>query len=101
MTDRFFLCRLIPPRPNFASTMSEDERTMMGEHGAYWREQMKRGIVLVFGPVADPAGDWGMGVVKCPDEATLARFQDGDPAILSGRGFRYETLPMLAAITPG
>jgi hypothetical protein len=100
MAERFFLCRLIPPRPDFAATMSPEERAMMGEHGASWRARMKDGMVLIFGPVADPAGGWGMGVIKCADEREARKFGAADPAILSGRGFRYEFLPMLAAITP-
>jgi hypothetical protein len=55
--------------------------------------------VLVFGPVADPEGPWGLGVVKAESEEEVKTFEAGDPAIQSGRGFSYKTLPMLQAVT--
>ncbi len=96
---RYFLCRLIPPRPNFVATMSADERTVMLNHGAYWQERLKEGIAIAYGPVADPKGDWGVGIIAAPDHAAVETFRDADPAILSGRGFSYEILPMLALVT--
>jgi uncharacterized protein YndB with AHSA1/START domain len=95
----FFFCRLIPPRPRFAFDMSEEERAVMAAHSAYWRERLGAGEVVVFGPVADPAGPWGLGVVRAADPAAVEAFAAADPAILSGRGFRYEILPMLTAVT--
>jgi uncharacterized protein YciI len=60
---------------------------------------MVRGKVLVFGPVADPEGPWGLGVLKAQSEEEVKTFEAGDPAIQSGRGFSYKTLPMLQAVT--
>jgi uncharacterized protein YndB with AHSA1/START domain len=93
-----FLLRLIAPRPTFPFDMTADEREMMGAHAAYWREQLAAGTVVVFGPVADPTGPWGLGIVRVDDDASVERFERGDPAIQSNRGFRYERLPMLNAI---
>jgi uncharacterized protein YndB with AHSA1/START domain len=91
---RTYFVRLIPPRPTFAQDMNADERAMMMEHVAYWRGKLADGAAIAFGPVLDPAGGWGLGLVRVRDEAELRAFQDGDPAIRSGRGFRYETLPL-------
>src|SRR5258708_220958 len=96
---RFFLCRLIPPRPDFAATMTAEEQTVMRNHAAYWAANLKRGAALLFGPVSDPAGDWGVGIVPAADEAAVHALRDADPAILSGRGFRYDILPMPRVIT--
>ncbi len=96
--DHYYVIRLLPPRPTFMADMSPEERAMMLEHGAYWRGQLKAGKVIVFGPVADPKGGWGMGVVRVSDESELKRFQAEDPAIRSGRGLSYEILPMVRAI---
>lgn len=68
---------------------------MMREHGAYWRALAERGIAVAFGPVADPKGAWGMGILNAKDEAELDTLHLSDPVIKSGRGFRYETYPML------
>jgi len=97
--DKHFLCRLIPPRRDFAATMSPDEVTVMQNHVVYWRSQLQRGVAIVFGPVADPTGDWGVGIVAAPDRAAVEAMRDADPAILSGRGFRYEILPIPQLVT--
>jgi uncharacterized protein YndB with AHSA1/START domain len=96
---RFFFCRLIAPRPTFAADMTPEEAALMREHGAYWRGHLERGAAIVFGPVADPKGPWGLGVVRVADEAELRAFEAGDPVIRAERGFRYEALPMLQAVT--
>jgi uncharacterized protein YndB with AHSA1/START domain len=96
--DKYFFCRLIAPRPSFAMDMNEEERAVMQEHGQYWRGKQQAGLVVVFGPVADPQGPWGLGIVRAADEAALREFQDGDPAIRSGRGFSYVYLPMMQAV---
>jgi uncharacterized protein YndB with AHSA1/START domain len=98
---KFFFCRLLAPRPTFAFDMTAEERIVMQEHGAYLREQMKQGKVVLFGPVADPQGPWGLGVLRVADEAAAHALTAADPAVLSGRGLRYEMLPMIQAVTAG
>jgi uncharacterized protein YndB with AHSA1/START domain len=93
-----FLCRLIAPRPSFAMDMSDAERKIMQAHSMYWRKRLDEGTAIVFGPVADPSGPWGLGVVRAENEAALRAFQAEDPAIAAGVGFRYENLPMLSAV---
>jgi uncharacterized protein YndB with AHSA1/START domain len=95
---RFFLCRLLPSRPTFMLDMTADERAIMQAHGNYWRGKLAEGHVIAFGPVADPAGGWGVGIVAVRDEAELRTFQNEDPAIQSKIGLRYEALPMLTAV---
>jgi uncharacterized protein YndB with AHSA1/START domain len=96
--DGFFFCRLLPPRPTFAADMTAEERAMMNEHAAYWRGMLDRGVAIVYGPVGDPAGAWGLGVVRAASEEALREIRENDPAIKSGRGLRYEVMPMLRAI---
>jgi uncharacterized protein YciI len=96
--DRFVFCRLVPPRPSFAMDMTADERAAMQRHVAYWTSLMERGAAIVFGPVADPAGPWGLGVVRLRGSESAADIVDADPAIQAGIGLRYETLPMLGAV---
>lgn len=97
---QYFFCRLLPPRPSFAMDRTPQERAVMMQHGAYWREHMGRGSVVVFGPVGDPRGPWGLGVIRVADEATAQAFAANDPAVLSALGLRYEILPMIQAVTP-
>jgi uncharacterized protein YndB with AHSA1/START domain/uncharacterized protein YciI len=96
--DKYFFCRLLPPRPTFAMDMNAEERAVMQAHAKYWHGLLQAGSVVVFGPVGDPNGPWGLGIVRAADEATAHALEAADPAILSGRGFRYELLPMLQAV---
>ncbi len=98
---KYFLCRLLPPRADFAQTMSADETAMMKAHAAYWRGMLDAGVAVVFGPVLDPKGAWGVGVVRVGREAELHAIRDADPAIKAGRGLRYEILPMMRAVHQG
>jgi uncharacterized protein YndB with AHSA1/START domain len=92
--DRFFLLRLIAPRPTFAMDMSADERAVMESHGKYLAGKLAEGTVIAFGPVMDPAGAWGMGLVRAKDEAAARALTESDPVLLSNRGFRYEIVPI-------
>jgi len=96
--DRYFLVRLIPPRPTFPHDMSPDERAMMAAHAAYWRGKLAEGAVLAFGPVGDPKGTWGLGLVRAHDEAEVHAFETTDPAMMSQRGFTYEVMPILRLV---
>jgi uncharacterized protein YndB with AHSA1/START domain/uncharacterized protein YciI len=96
--DRFFLLRLLPPRPTFSADMTAEERAFMTAHLAYWTEHLHAGTAIVFGPVADPKGTWGVAVVRVPDEAAVHALEAGDPAIRAERGLRYEILPMPRAV---
>lgn len=92
---RVFLCRLMPPRSTFMQDMSEAERAIMQAHAGYWHRKLAEGVAIAFGPVADPSGGWGLGLVEVRDEMELNELQAGDPAVKAGLGFRYETLPVL------
>ena len=95
---RYYLCRLLPSRASFMMDMSAEERAVMQAHAQYWTGKLAEGHVIAFGPVADPAGGWGVGIVAVRDEAELRAFQGEDPAIKSNIGLRYESLPMVTAV---
>jgi hypothetical protein len=75
--------------------MTTAERQRMTDHVAYWTERAREGISIVFGPVADPAGVYGMGVYRVDDEEQMRRLLDDDPA--NGL-LRYHVTPMLNAV---
>jgi uncharacterized protein YndB with AHSA1/START domain len=95
-----FVFRLVPPRPDFAFTLTDDERATMTDHLGYWSRLTERGNVVAFGPVADPQGSYGIGIVLAEDIAAAEQFRDGDPAMKSPHGFRTEIAPMLQLVTP-
>ena len=98
---RFFFCRLNGPRPTFQVDMTEEERDVMRRHAAYWEKLLSQGVAVVFGPVADPKGGWGAGVLRAASERALEELCAADPAILSKRGFSYDVLPMPTAVYRG
>jgi uncharacterized protein YciI len=93
-----YVCRLIPPRASFMQDMDAAEAAVMRAHVAYWTELAGRGVALLFGPVADPAGGWGLGIIEAADAAELATLTAADPVMRADLGFRYETLPMLRTV---
>jgi uncharacterized protein len=95
-----FVFRLIPPRPGFAFDMSPDERATMLEHVGYWSALADQGKALAFGPVNDPSGPYGIGVVVAASQAEAEELRDGDPAIKSPHGFHTEIAPMQRLVTP-
>jgi uncharacterized protein YciI len=84
MGGKLFLFRLLPPRADFAQTMTPDEQHAMTRHAAYWRELLDEGRVVVYGPVADPEGVWGLGVVRAGSQAEVIELGERDPVIDAG-----------------
>lgn len=95
MEKKYYALKLIPSRPDFAMTMTDDERATMGAHLAYWTEFMNQGKVVVFGPVMDPSGVYGFGVLVVDSEEEVKSFIAGDPA---GKINKYEYYLMMAVV---
>lgn len=95
MSKKYFALKLNPSRPDFAQTLTDEERSIMQQHAAYWREHMGKGNVLVFGPVLDPSSVYGLGIVAVDDEQQVKDFIAGDPA---NKITSYEYHPMLAVV---
>jgi uncharacterized protein len=92
-----FVFQLRAPRPTFALDMTDDERAIMQRHAAYWQPLIDAGRMVVFGPVLDCTGSWGLGVVEADDEEELRAFAASDPAVMTGTG-TIEVGRMLAGI---
>jgi uncharacterized protein len=95
-----FVFRLISPRPTFALDMTPDELAVMTEHVGYWSVLLEQGKVLAFGPVDDPAGPYGIGIVTVEDQEAAEALRDGDPVFRSDYGFRTEIVPMAVLVSP-
>lgn len=95
----YFLFRLIPPRPTFPMDIRPEEREVMGKHAAYCKQQLDEGRAVIYGPVADPKGTWGLGVLKVKDEAQARAICDADPVIQAKAGFSYELAPIISVLT--
>ena len=96
MEKRHFMLKMLPRRPNFAQTMTDEDRKIVQQHIAYWKEYMRKGIMLVFGPVLDPKGIYGIGIVEVDSEEQVRSLLDNDPASVIHNSEYY---PM-NAVTP-
>jgi uncharacterized protein YciI len=90
-----FVFRLIASRATFALDMTDEERAVMERHAAHWQSFIDSGQMVIFGPVLDTEGSWGLGVVEADDEAELRAHSSGDPAVTSGTA-RIEIGELLA-----
>jgi uncharacterized protein len=79
-----FVIRLIAPRPTFALDITDEERAIMTEHAAYWQPRVDAGDAVVFGPVLDDLGTWGLGVIDAENEDELRSFAAADQAVTTG-----------------
>ena len=95
MDKQFYALHLLPSRPDFAITMTVEEKAIMGQHIAYWTEKLKQGKGYAFGPVIDPKGIYGLGVVPVDNEQELKDFIANDP---TGKINKYEYFPMKAVV---
>ena len=95
MNTKHFVLYLRPSRPDFAFTMTDEEKAIMGQHVSYWTEKMNDGKVIAFGPVLDPKGPYGLGIISTDDEQEVRGFIEGDPA---GKINQYEYFPMKAIV---
>ncbi len=88
-----FFLKLNPPRASFMLDMSDEERSIMQKHVAYWSTYVEDGTVIVLGPVMDPKGGYGIAVVRVESEEELNQIIAKDPA----NGLNsYEKYPMRA-----
>jgi uncharacterized protein YciI len=79
-----FVLRLKAPRPNFAQTLTDSEREIMGRHAAHWSPYLERGDMVVFGPVLTDDDSYGLAVVQTDDEDALREFAAQDPVVTTG-----------------
>jgi uncharacterized protein YciI len=94
MEKKFFMLRLLPPRPSFSQDMTEAERAVMLRHMDYWRDLTSRGIAILFGPVLDPVAPYGLGIVEVKNQGEAEELAAADPVMHSTVGCRYEMQPM-------
>ena len=91
---QYFLCKYIPPRGDFLSTMSAEEREFMSQHGTYLNDLLSQGYVVAHGPVIDPSGGYGVSLFQINDEEDISDYTKRDPIVSNGIG-HYEHHPML------
>ncbi|RJF57549.1 YciI family protein [Serratia inhibens] len=91
---KYYLCKFIPPRANFLTTMSADEQKWMQQHGDFLNELLAQGLIVAHGPVIDEKGGYGVSLYQIPDEQNIAAITAEDPIVKNGVG-HYEHYSML------
>ena len=86
----YFLYKLISPRTTFPQDITSMEMEIMQEHVVYWKALTDKKIVLLFGPVADPKGTYGLAIVEAADEGIVNEYGIHDPAIEADVGFKFD-----------
>jgi hypothetical protein len=87
----YIFCKTNNPRPTFHLDMTPEERTAMTRHVEYWKQFADSGAAIVFGPVMDPNGVYGIGVYNVQDVDQFRTMLAEDPA----KGIlQYEFHPM-------
>lgn len=92
-----FMLKSTPPRVTFHQDMTEEERNVMFQHIAYWKDKQNLGIALVFGPVLDPKAPHGLAIIEVENEAQVPQLIAEDPAVIEGI-MTMELYPMMATL---
>lgn len=91
---KYYLCKYIPPRADFLSSMTADEKAWMKQHGAFLDDLLEKGQVVAHGPVMDPSGGYGVSLYQLADDQDIKAITSEAPVVKNGAG-RYEHHPML------
>jgi uncharacterized protein YciI len=95
MPKSYFALYLLPSRPDFAMTMTDEERSIMMAHVGYWTNLLNEGKVIAFGPVMDPEEVYGLGIIAAESEEEVKDFIANDPATKINQ---YQYFPMRAIV---
>ncbi len=80
--------------------MTAEERGLMQQHAAYARDLFDKGQLLAYGPVLDPAGSFGIGLLEMDSMEDADRMAASDPTVKAGLN-TYTLAPMhIAASQP-
>lgn len=64
--------------------MNDEETIAMQQHKGYWADLTVKGRSIIYGPVFDPEGVYGMAVIEVGDEHEAETVAQNDPAVSSG-----------------
>lgn len=92
-----FMFKLIAPRPTFAMDMKEEEEKLMQQHAIFWGDLLAKGTALIYGPVLDPKGPYGLAIIEADTEEKAKAICANDPTI-KAELHTYELHPMHAFV---
>lgn len=95
---KHFFVKLIPPRATFIMDMTDPEKATMQQHVLYWGQLLEKGKAIAYGPVMDPKGGYGVGIICVNSDDELQQLIANDPA--NGLN-KFEYAPMRAVYKQG
>ena len=95
-----FMFKLIAPRSTFAMDMNEEEKKLMQQHAIFWNDLLAKGTALVYGPVLDPKGTYGLAIIEADNEVDAQAICTNDPTIKAAL-HTYELYSMHAFVGSG
>jgi len=93
-----YLCKWIPPRGDFLSTMSPTEKEWMQQHGDFLNNLLEQGVIIAHGPVINAGQDYGVSLYQIADEDDIVALTSQDPIVQNGVGhYEHYVMPHLAS----
>lgn len=89
----------MPPRDDFAATMSEEEGAAWSAHFERFQRLLAEGTIILAGPTLGRKNT-GICIFEAPDEAAARRVMDEDPVFLGGFA-RGELRPFRVSLLRG
>lgn len=77
-----FLYIIRPHKENFAESMNEEEANIMGIHFLYLQDLLKKGKLILAGPVL--TGEMGLCIIEADSEDEARDIMMNDPAVVNG-----------------
>ncbi|GGB11396.1 hypothetical protein GCM10011491_44140 [Brucella endophytica] len=91
---KHFLCKYIPPRADFLTTLTDEEKGWIGRHSEFLDDLLNEGTIVAHGPVIGPNGTYGVSLFSIGDDQDITETTARDPIVAQGIG-HYEHYPML------
>ena len=88
-----------PPREDFASTMTDEERAVWGVHFERFERMLADGWLILVGPTLGSVNT-GIAIFEAPDEPAARTVMDEDPVIAGGFA-RGELRPFRVSLLRG
>jgi uncharacterized protein len=90
---RQFLLKYEAVRADFTlQNMTDAERPVLNEHGAYLKSLTDQGKLILGGQALDPKGLWGIVIITAPDADAANAMLQADP-VIKAKIFRGVVIP--------
>ena len=74
---------LLPPRDDFAATMTPEEQTAFDDHFVYMEKLLADGVLVLAGPTLGPANT-GLCIFEAEDGDAARAIMEADPPVAQG-----------------